>query len=83
VQWERNGQELEVALFVRSVVDAEGAEATAAARTLVKQQMEALGISLPGLMRNRWRIAEMPAASSAARAPARAGLKVVQGGDAA
>lgn len=57
VMWERNGQELEVALYVRSVVDAESPKATVAARTLVKQQMEALGLSLPGLLRLRWKIA--------------------------
>jgi hypothetical protein len=57
--WERQGQALEVALFVRSLVDAESAEAPVAARTLVRQQMEALGISVPGMLRNRWRIEEV------------------------
>lgn len=80
VEWERNGQELEVALYVRSLVSAEDPAAKANARTLVKQQQEALGISLPGLHRNRWRIAEMPQESSGARAPVRSGLKVVRGG---
>jgi hypothetical protein len=56
VMWERNGQQLEVALYVRSVVDAESPKATVAARTLVRQQMEALGLSVPGLLRNRWLI---------------------------
>jgi hypothetical protein len=63
-------------------VDAEVPEARAATRTLVRQQMEALGISLPGLARNRWKIAEVAPERSAA-APKRAGLKVVQGGGAA
>jgi len=56
--WEANGQELEVAMFVRSVADAENAEASVASRTLVRQQMDSLGVSIPGLLRNRWRIAD-------------------------
>lgn len=58
VLWERAGQELEVALFVRAVKDAEASDAPVAVRTLVRQQMEALGVSVPGMLRNRWRIAE-------------------------
>lgn len=71
VEWERNGQELEVALYVRTFGDAEMPEASASVRTLVKQQQEALGISLPGLARNRWRIAGPDAAAPSA-SPARA-----------
>lgn len=56
VEWERNGQELEVALYVRALVAAEAPDAKVTLRTLVKQQQEALGLSLPGLARNRWRI---------------------------
>lgn len=56
VEWERNGQELEVALYVRSLVAAEAPNSKVTLRTLVKQQQEALGLSLPGLARNHWRI---------------------------
>src|SRR4051794_14263470 len=35
--WDRNGQHLEVALFVRAVVEAEDPRATTASRTLVRQ----------------------------------------------
>lgn len=73
VMWERQGQALEVALYVRSVVAAENHDASTAARTLVKQLMEALGISVPGLLRNHWRIAEAPAAPAAGAAPATPG----------
>lgn len=59
VMWERNGQELEVAMYVRSLVAAERMDAPVNLRTLVKQQQEALGLSLPGLARNRWRIAHV------------------------
>lgn len=59
VMWEQAGQELEVALFVRSLVKAEAHEASTNARTLVRQQMEALGISVPGMQRNRWKIGQI------------------------
>lgn len=54
--WERNGQEHEVALYVRSLVAAERRTAPVSLRVLVRQQQEALGISMPGLLRNRWLI---------------------------
>lgn len=83
VMWERNGQELEVALYIRTVVAAEAPDATTACRTLVRQQQEALGISLPGLARNHWRI-DGSDASTASRKPtvraSRAGLRIVNGG---
>ena len=83
VMWERNGQELEVALYVRTLVEAESSEATAAIRALVVRQQEYLGLSLPGLLRNRWKIAEVASSGSGAiggSGPARASLKVVPGG---
>jgi len=84
VMWERQRQELEVALFVRSLVAAENAEAATNARTLVKQQMEALGLSSPGLRMLRWRIAEQPSGGGAPspmpRPSARDRLTVVPGG---
>lgn len=73
VMWERNGQELEVALYVRAVADAERVDASVSARTLVRQLQEALGLSLPGLARNRWRIGE-PEVERVA--PARSGRSV-------
>ncbi len=56
VMWEANGQDVEVALYVRSLADAERPKAPVALRTLVRQQQEALGVSIPGLARNRWTI---------------------------
>lgn len=86
VEWERNGQMSEVAMYVRSFASAELMNATVAARTLVRQQQEALGISLPGLLRNRWRIGEsgdVPAVAvkrQPASASSRRRFKVVDGG---
>jgi hypothetical protein len=61
IMWERQGQELEVALYVRSLVTAEAHNAPTNTRTLVKQLQEALGISMPGLLRNRWKIGAVEA----------------------
>jgi len=57
VMWELNGQQEEVAHHVRSLIDAERHGASVASRVLVMRQQETLGLSLPGLARNRWRIA--------------------------
>lgn len=82
VEWERNGQDVEVAFYVRTMVAAEKRDAKTNLRTLVRQQQDALGISLPGLQRNRWRIG----AATAAAAPetqaqaTRTRFKVVTGG---
>jgi hypothetical protein len=56
VEWERQHLELEVAIHVRTLAEAEQPGAIAALRTLVRQQAEALGLSIPGMHRNRWRI---------------------------
>jgi hypothetical protein len=84
ILWEENGLELEVALYVRSVAKAEKSDAPVNLRTLVKQQQEALGISLPGMQRNRWKIGVVkPAAESTSRVPgrsARSRFEVVTGG---
>lgn len=83
IMWERNGQALEVAMYVRTVKDAERPKAAVAARTLVRQQQETLGISLPGLHRNRWLIDAEPTPSrqhsaTSSRSDVRARLKVVR-----
>jgi hypothetical protein len=84
VKWERNGQELEVALYVRALVAAEAPDAKVTLRTLVKQQQEALGLSLPGLARNHWKIEgaegdqELSRAEPKAKA-ARSRFKVIDG----
>jgi len=85
VMWESNRQEVEVAMYVRSIVAAEQMDAPTNARTLVRQQQEALGLSVPGLQRNRWKIpADTPPASGskpvAAKSEARRRFKVVKGG---
>lgn len=80
VMWERLHLEVEVALYVRSLVGAEKLKAPVNLRTLVKQQQEALGLSLPGLARNKWKIEAGAAERGPARPPARTRFKVVTGG---
>lgn len=85
VMWEALGLEVEVAIYVRTVVEASARGAAANLRTLVRQQQEALGLSVPGLARNRWRIGTpAPEQETARRAPAgrsaRERFTVVQGG---
>jgi hypothetical protein len=84
IMWERNGQEVEVAMYCRALAEAERIGASVAARTLVRQQQEALGISLPGLARNRWKIESEPTPAAKPRrrssAASRDRFKVVSGG---
>jgi hypothetical protein len=61
IMWQAAGQELEVALHVRTLSEAEqrgvwSRKGAAGLRNLVKQQLEHLGLSQPGLARNRWTI---------------------------
>lgn len=75
VQWERMGQEIEVALYVRNLAMVELPGAPVNLGTLVKQQGDALGLTIPGMRSHRWKVAadqvaEKRAAKKAA-APAR------------
>jgi hypothetical protein len=58
VAWEMSGLELEVALYVRNVVDAERRGASATTRRLVLSQMDRLGITVAGMTKNGWDIAD-------------------------
>ena len=58
ILWERNGQYLEVALHIRTFVEAEKADAAASLRTLVRQQMGELLLTIPAMLAARVRIAD-------------------------
>ncbi len=82
--WERFGQELEVALYVRRLAEAEEPDARVNLSTLVRQMADSLGITTPGMRANRWRITrdDEPTTPSGARAAtprtsSRSRLKVV------
>lgn len=58
IMWEASGQELEVALYVRTLREAEQPKAATSLRTLLVRMQEHLGLSQPGLARNRWLIVD-------------------------
>jgi hypothetical protein len=88
LMWERYGQDVEVALYVRRLAEAEKPDSAVVLSTLVRQLADSLGLSTPGMRANRWRIdrpsseAEQLSAAPAPNAPnsARARLRAVSGG---
>lgn len=89
LMWERYGQEIEVALYVRRLAEAEKGDAGVNLGTLVRQMSDSLGLTTPGMRANRWRIdrveeetEQRPTAGPAPIAPnsARARLRAVPGG---
>ena len=86
LMWERYGQEVEVALYVRRLAEAEELGSAVVLSTLVRQLSDSLGLTTPGMRANRWRIAaeETPAAAGPRRmggSSARSRLTVVLGGE--
>ncbi|MEU1219212.1 hypothetical protein [Streptomyces microflavus] len=90
VAWEDMGQELEVALFVRTLAEAERTDARVDVKKMVRSYLDSLGLSVAGMNRNRWKIApatDEPAAASpesaarVLRPSARDRLKVVPSGE--
>lgn len=82
VVWELQGQELEVALYVRRLAEAEQRASSVNLSTLVRQMSDSLGITTPGMRANRWRIGA-PEQAKPRPAPtqrsARSRFKVVTG----
>jgi hypothetical protein len=89
VVWDRLGQHVEVAMFVRNLTFAEIPGAPVNLGTLVRQQMDSLGLTTPGLRANRWRIARdevaakradaAPSAAVASSRSSRDRLKAING----
>lgn len=86
IVWEERGEQLQVALYVRAVVVAEGRKATAADRNVVLRYMDDLGLTQGGLARNRWTIESGEPAEKATptddpdRASAKSRLTAITGG---
>lgn len=87
LMWERYGQAVEVALYVRRLVESEERGSFVNLSTLVRQMSDSLGLTTPGMRANRWRIdrpaeAEVQSTGPATPAPnsARARLRAVPGG---
>ncbi len=83
IMWERLGQEIEVALFVRKLAEAELPKASVELQKVVRQYLDSLGLSVGGMLRNRWKLTE-PVSEEDSAAPvvpkkssARDRLKVV------
>lgn len=69
VMWEAQGQHYEVAIYVRQLGEAEQPNAPGTVRRGRAQQADALGLTLPAMLRLRWRIAEVsPQLAQAANA---------------
>jgi hypothetical protein len=92
VAWEALDQGYEVALFVRALVQAEQPDAKVELQRVVRQYLDSLGLSVQGMLRNRWKVAPaaeaeetpMPAAEAAPRRPsARDRLRIVPRGEGA
>ena len=87
IMWERFGQDLEVALYVRRFTEAELMDSRVNLSTLVRQMADSLGLTTPGMRANRWRItAEEPVPAkpagrgrTTAAKSSRSRLKVVPG----
>lgn len=81
VMWEKLDQRYEVALFARNLRRAEMPTASVELQKVVRQYLDSLGLSVAGMLRNRWKLAAP--ADAAAKAPAerrpsaRTRLKVV------
>lgn len=87
VMWEELGQALEVALFVRTLVEAEQVDARVDVKKMVRGYLDSLGLSVQGMLRNRWKIAPAdappvsPEAPAVRRPSARDRLKIVPSGE--
>ena len=81
VAWEQLGLDLQVALYVRRFTEAEQRNTPANLSTLVRQMADSLGLTVPGLGSNRWRIeTKAPTKRSQQRAPSSKGrFAVIQG----
>lgn len=55
-EWEKLGQQVEVAVYVRRLIEVEQPGANAALGNHVLRLGEGLGLTIPGLLRNRWQI---------------------------
>jgi hypothetical protein len=87
VAWESNGVELEVALYVRRLCEAERPGSPTNLSTLVRQLSDSLGLSTVGLRSNRWKIGEVAASDTSKRGGRRSStasrerLQVIEGGN--
>ncbi|WP_037355428.1 hypothetical protein [Amycolatopsis orientalis] len=58
IMWRQLDQTIEVAMFVRKLCEAEMPKASVELQKVVRQYLDSLGLSVQGMLRNRWRIEE-------------------------
>lgn len=87
VMWEEMRQQWSVGLVVRLRARAEGRSSSAALLMELRQHEDSLGLTTPGMLRNRWRLsvpqvaaAEVPKATAAAPESARSRLALIADG---
>jgi hypothetical protein len=83
LMWEALGQEIEVALYVRRLCEAEVHESATNLSTLVRQLADSLGLTTPGLRASRWTIVDEEPVEQHVTAPTssiRSRLQVVADG---
>lgn len=57
VMWAELEQALEVALFVRTLAEAERPDARADIKKMIRGYLDSLGLSVSGMLRHRWKVA--------------------------
>lgn len=55
--WADLGQDYEVGMYVRKLAEAEQPRASVELQKVVRQYLDSLGLSVQGMLRNRWKIA--------------------------
>lgn len=71
VMWERLDQRYEVAMCVRMLERAEAPRSGIELQKVVRQYFDSLGLSVQGMLRNRWRLSDAGGAGGDAAAPNR------------
>ena len=88
LMWARDQLDYEVAIYVRTLYRAEQPKASALLLSEQRQRAESLGLSVSGMARNRWKVAESDeisqpvtaAPQATPRASARDRMMVIDGG---
>jgi hypothetical protein len=75
VEWERLDQTVQVALYVRRLVDAEAPGTPTNLTTLVRQLGDSLGLTIPGMRALRWKVSSVAPVPKAEPAAGEAELK--------
>lgn len=63
--WERAGLDETVAMYVRTLAEAEEPGSAIGLKNLVRQQQDALGLTAPGMRMLRWKIGQGPRVAAA------------------